>query len=124
MTLPSSPQHLAVDRHRQSAHGEAGVHGDAERQVERRPWSVVLCGNVVRLLVEIGILTTRRVLVVAVERGGQVAIGNPQCRFHFGDRLPAVDELDQRHLGHLHVRLVDDQVRGLIRLFQHERRRA
>ena len=50
--------------------------------------------------------------------------GMPECRFHFRHRLKAVDELDQRHLGHLHVRLIDDQVGLLVGLLQHVRRCA
>jgi hypothetical protein len=54
---------------------------------------------------------------------GKVARRDVQCRFDFGDGLVPVEELDQRHGGHLHVRLVDDEVRGLVALLEDERRR-
>ena len=60
ITLPSVAQHLAVDGHRQPAHGEAGVHRPAQRQVERRPRSFVLWRKVFRLLVEVGVLALAR----------------------------------------------------------------
>ena len=62
--------------------------------------------------------------VVALERRGQVALRDAQSLRHLGHRLPAVDELDQRHLRHLHVCLVDDQIRGLVGLLEDERRGA
>ena len=86
--------------------------------------AVVLCGNVFRLLVEVGILAARGVLVVPVECGGEIALRNAQGRFHFRHRLIAVDELDQLHLGHLHVRLIDDEVCLLVGLLEHVRRCA
>ena len=59
MTLPSARSHLTVDGHDQSAHGETGVHRHAQGQVECRPRSVVLCRNVIRLLVKVGVLARR-----------------------------------------------------------------
>ena len=57
-----------------------------------RPPALVLSGKVIRLLVEIRVLALRRVLVVSLERGGQLALRDAECRLRLGDGLPAVDE--------------------------------
>ncbi|EUA27586.1 succinate dehydrogenase domain protein [Mycobacterium intracellulare] len=118
------PLHLTVDGHREAADREARVHRAAERQIEHRPRPIVLRRKEFRLLVEIGILTGGGELVVAVQRGREVAGRDAKRGFHFRDRLVAIEETDQRHRGHLGVRLVDDQVGGLLRLLEHERRGA
>ncbi|CAA0120708.1 Uncharacterised protein [Mycolicibacterium vanbaalenii] len=117
-------QHLPVDGHLQPAHRETGVHRPAQCQIKGRPRAVILCRHVFRLFVEVGVLAVGGVAVVTVQGRGEVSFRNSQCGLHLGDRLPTVDELDQRHLGHLHVGLVDDQIGRLLRLFEHESRRA
>jgi hypothetical protein len=115
---------LAVDSDRQAAHGKPRVHRPPERQIEYRPRSIVLWRKIFRLLVEIRILAFGRELVIAFQRCREVARGDFQRVLGFVDGLVTIEELDQRHRGHLGVCFVDDQVGGLVRLLQHERRRA
>src|SRR4051812_48430626 len=75
-------QQLTVDRDAQSAEAEAGVERLARREVVGTPRPVVERPDPLGRLVELGVLARRRILVVARERGDEVARRHPQRALH------------------------------------------